>query len=90
MQIGPAELRDGPRDGPETKKPRIGLLPAPGALEVAGLSVDLDALLGVDRDGWLEEIGPIRDFYATLGDLLQAELQRQLDGLERRLGEGSR
>jgi phosphoenolpyruvate carboxykinase (GTP) len=61
----------------------IGLLP--DALNTDGLSVDLDELLRVDPAEWLREIGPIRDFYAALGDSLPAELERQLDALERRL-----
>jgi phosphoenolpyruvate carboxykinase (GTP) len=66
----------------------IGLVPPPGGLNVEGLSIgaaDLDALLRVDADGWLQEIGPIRAFYSSLGDFLPSELPRQLDGLERRL-----
>ena len=68
----------------------VGLVPPSAGLNVEGLSIgagDLDALLCVDPDGWLQEIGPIRDFYASLGDSLPRELQRQLDGLERRLQE---
>jgi GTP-dependent phosphoenolpyruvate carboxykinase len=34
---------------------------------------------------WLQEVGPIRDFYAALGDSLPRELPRQLAVLERRL-----
>jgi phosphoenolpyruvate carboxykinase (GTP) len=66
----------------------IGLLPAPGGLNVDGLSIgpgDLDELLRVNPVEWLEEIGPIRDFYAALGDSLPTELERQLDALEHRL-----
>jgi phosphoenolpyruvate carboxykinase (GTP) len=66
----------------------IGLLPAQGGLIADGLSIDagdLDELLRVDPVEWLQEIGPIRDFYADLGDSLPTELQRQLDALERRL-----
>jgi phosphoenolpyruvate carboxykinase (GTP) len=66
----------------------IGMVPASGELDVDGLSIDpadLDALLSVDPDEWLGEIGSIRDFYATLGATLPAELTRQLDALERRL-----
>jgi phosphoenolpyruvate carboxykinase (GTP) len=68
----------------------IGLVPPHGALDVEGLSIDagdLDELLRVDPDQWLREIGPIRDFYAALGDSLPAELQDQLTMLERRLRE---
>ena len=66
----------------------IGLLPAPGGLNVDGVSIDagdLDELLRVDAVEWLQEIGPIRDFYSSLGDSLPTELQAQLTMLERRL-----
>ena len=72
---------------PVTRTP-IGLLPAPGGLNVDGLSIkdgDLEALLRVDPDEWLQEIEPIRDFYISLGGSLPAQLRRQLDALERRL-----
>jgi phosphoenolpyruvate carboxykinase (GTP) len=72
---------------PVTHTP-IGLVPVPSGLTVEGLTLgagDLDALLSVDPDEWMREIGPIRDFYAALGDSLPAELRRQLDALERRL-----
>jgi Phosphoenolpyruvate carboxykinase C-terminal P-loop domain len=71
----------------------IGLLPTPGALNVDGLSIDtadLEELLRVDPHEWLQEIGPIRDFYAALGDSLPPELLRQLDALERRLLDAQR
>jgi GTP-dependent phosphoenolpyruvate carboxykinase len=61
----------------------IGLLP--GSLEVDGLSVDLDELLHVDPEEWRGEIAPIREFYASLGASLPAELEDQLSALERRL-----
>jgi phosphoenolpyruvate carboxykinase (GTP) len=66
----------------------IGLVPPPGGLNVEGLSIGaaaLDALLRVDADGWLQEIGPIRAFYSSLGDSVPSELLRELDGLERQL-----
>jgi phosphoenolpyruvate carboxykinase (GTP) len=61
----------------------IGLLPR--GLNVHGLTVDLDELLRVDPDEWLAEIGPIREFYASLGDTLPPELHGQLAALEQRL-----
>ena len=72
---------------PVTHTP-IGMVPAPDGLNVDGLSIaaaDLAALLRVDLDGWLGEIGPLRDFYASLGESLPAELRGQLDALELRL-----
>jgi phosphoenolpyruvate carboxykinase (GTP) len=61
----------------------IGLLPR--GLNVDGVTVDLDELLRVDPDEWLAEIGPIREFYASLGDTLPPELHGQLAALEQRL-----
>jgi phosphoenolpyruvate carboxykinase (GTP) len=66
----------------------IGLLPGPGGLNLDGLSIDtgdLEELRHVDPGEWLQEIGPIREFYAALGDSLPPELERRLDALERRL-----
>jgi phosphoenolpyruvate carboxykinase (GTP) len=66
----------------------IGLLPTRGALNVDGLAIDpahLEELLRVDAHEWLQEVGPIRDFYAALGDSLPPDLTRQLAALERRL-----
>jgi hypothetical protein len=61
----------------------IGMLPAPGGLNVDGLSIDagdVDALLRVDPEEWLQEIGPMRDFYPSLRDSLLAELRRRSPG----------
>ncbi len=66
----------------------IGFLPAPGALDVAGLDVekdDLAELLSVDAEGWLEEIPLIREHYARFGQRMPRELLEELDGLEHRL-----
>ena len=66
----------------------IGRVPTPGALDTDGLDVDDDdlaELLGVRPQEWLEEIEPIREFYARFGDRLPPELTAQLDALEQRL-----
>ncbi|MBA2637897.1 MAG: phosphoenolpyruvate carboxykinase (GTP) [Solirubrobacterales bacterium] len=66
----------------------IGHLPAPGALDTAGLRLapgDLEELLRVDVDAWRRELPPIREFFATLGDRLPPELADELDALEARL-----
>jgi phosphoenolpyruvate carboxykinase (GTP) len=68
----------------------IGRVPAPGGLNLEGLSIpagDVDELLRVDPREWLREIEPIREFYDALGDTLPAELGHQLATLERQLGE---
>ncbi len=66
----------------------IGRLPAPGALDVSGLSLRegaLDELLALDVAGWLEEVGLIREHFARFGDRLPQPLADCADELEARL-----
>ena len=66
----------------------IGLLPAPGAIDVQGLKVDADdmrELLSVDAAAWLKDIPAIRAHYAKFGDAIPAALRQELDALEARL-----
>lgn len=66
----------------------IGRLPSRDALDLTGLDLpeaDLEVLLGVDVDGWLDEIPMIREFYAKFGDHLPTGLSEELDALEQRL-----
>ena len=63
----------------------IGNLPTPEALSLDGLDLDaedVDTLLGVDRDGWLQEIPLIREYYKGFGDKLPSQLTKTLDQLE--------
>ena len=65
-------------------KTAIGLLPAPGALDLNGLDVskdDLEELLSVDADGWKSALPQIKDHYAQFGPKLPATLTAQLDSL---------
>ena len=67
----------------------IGLVPAPGAIDISGTSVtreDMDELLLVDLDGWRAEVPLIREHFAQFGDRLPKELAAAVDDLERRLG----
>ena len=67
----------------------IGLVPAPGAIDISGTSVtreDMDELLRVDLDGWRAEVPLIREHFAQVGDRLPKELAAAVDDLERRLG----
>ncbi len=67
----------------------IGLLPAEGALDIAGLDVsaaDLAELLRVDVDEWKAELPSIRAHLISFGDKLPAELREQLAALKSRLG----
>jgi phosphoenolpyruvate carboxykinase (GTP) len=66
----------------------IGHLPAPGAIDTAGLDVseaDMAELLSVDRAGWEAAVPQIREHFARFGDRFPSELWDQLDALEKRL-----
>lgn len=65
----------------------IGYLPKKEDLNLDGLDVsdaDLDELLKVDKDVWLDEVAQIKELYAGF-DRLPAELAKQLKALEERL-----
>ncbi|NCD21680.1 MAG: phosphoenolpyruvate carboxykinase (GTP) [Spartobacteria bacterium] len=66
----------------------IGLLPAPGAIDLAGLDIpaeDMQELLAVDAEAWLKDFPAIRAHYAKFGDAIPAALNKELDDLEARL-----
>ena len=67
----------------------IGLLPAPGALNVEGLNLPeaaLERLLHVDVEAWRREVPLIREHYAQFADRIPPRLVAQVDDLEARLG----
>jgi phosphoenolpyruvate carboxykinase (GTP) len=67
----------------------IGLVPAPGDLYTGGLDVsaeDLEEVLTVDPDAVRQQLPQVKEHLARFGDRLPAELQAQLEALERRLG----
>jgi phosphoenolpyruvate carboxykinase (GTP) len=71
----------------------IGLLPAPGSLDVTGLGLtqaQLDLLLTCDVDIWRQEAALAPAFYDRFGDRLPAALWAELDALVARLGEPAR
>ncbi len=66
----------------------LGYLPAPGALDTAGLSVtseQLAAVLKVDANEWKGELPKLEQHLANLGDRLPAAMHEQLKKLEARL-----
>jgi phosphoenolpyruvate carboxykinase (GTP) len=76
---------DGEADAVETP---IGLVPAPGAIEMAGLDLsgaEMEELLKVDPEEWKVQLPQIQQHYASFGDALPDELRGQLDALEQRL-----
>ena len=82
------ERCDGNADAEETP---IGYLPKKSDLNLEGLEDEvtpeiLDKLLAVDKDLWKAEVADLREFYKQFGDRLPAEITKQLDNLEARLG----
>lgn len=66
----------------------IGYLPAPDAIDTSGLDVtadQMDELLNVNVEEWLNEIDSIREHYERFGDKLPKALSDELDELEARL-----
>jgi phosphoenolpyruvate carboxykinase (GTP) len=77
---------EGGADAVETP---IGLVPAPGALDIGGLELseaDLAALLAVDREAWRAEVPLIEEHLAQFGARLPAAVRAELDELRTRLG----
>ncbi len=67
----------------------IGLVPAAGSLDLAGVDVtdaQLAAALSVDSDEWAAELPLIDEWFSFLGDTVPAEMHRQLRDLTQRLG----
>jgi phosphoenolpyruvate carboxykinase (GTP) len=71
----------------------IGRVPAPGALDLAGLDVDagvMEELLDVDAEAWQAELAGQREFLEKFGDAMPAEMWNQYRALEERLTVGAR
>ena len=66
----------------------IGYVPAPGALDVSGLSLtdeQLQTALAVDPSAWKSELPTISSHFDKLGERLPTEMRTQLHALEERL-----
>ena len=66
----------------------VGLVPAPGALDLDGLDLPeetLDALFEVEPGSWLAEADLTEVFFETFGDRTPDALYGQLDDLRTRL-----
>ncbi|MGA8245701.1 MAG: phosphoenolpyruvate carboxykinase (GTP) [Nocardioides sp.] len=67
----------------------IGLVPAPGSLDVDGLDLTEEQMrqaLAVDAEEWKREIPQIKEWFETFGDQLPAVLWTELDALKARVG----
>lgn len=68
----------------------IGYVPASGGVDIGGLDVtdaQMEELLHVDTEEWLNEIALIREHYERFGEKLPEALSDELDALEARLRE---
>ncbi len=66
----------------------IGVLPAPGELDLDGLDVperDLELLLSVDADVWSEEASLMPEYFAQFGERLPAAITQEHTALVERL-----
>lgn len=66
----------------------IGLLPAPGSLDLTGTDVtddDLAALLAVDADAWRTETDLVLEWFAGFGDAVPPQVLDALADVRRRL-----
>ena len=70
------------------KDTAIGRVPAPADLDTRGLELsaaNLAKLLNVDIEGWLAEVPLIREHFAKFGSRLPEAMNRELEGLAKRL-----
>jgi phosphoenolpyruvate carboxykinase (GTP) len=77
---------EGKADAVETP---IGLLPSEGAIDTEGLEIDEAAmreLLSVDQELVRQQLPQVKEHLAKFGEKLPAEINRQLEALEERLG----
>jgi len=74
-------------EGKAVKTP-IGYMPTADAIDTDGLDVsekDMNELLAVDKEKWLQEVESIKEYYKIYGERLPEELAKQLAALEERL-----
>ena len=67
----------------------VGLVPAPGALDVTGTDVgddELAALLDVPTDAWREEVARTAAWFDEVGERVPAAVRAALADVEQRLG----
>ena len=75
----------GTAQGTETA---VGIVPAPGELNVEGLDIsdeDLEQVVAVDPEAFKAQLPQVHEFLAKFGDDLPAEISNQLKAFEARL-----
>ena len=73
----------------EATETPLGLIPAEGSLDLAGLEIsdsDLEAATRFDVEEWKNELPLIEQWYENFGDHLPASMRAELDALRERLG----
>jgi len=76
---------DGKVDAKETA---IGYVPNTEDVDVEGLDIpvsQLEDLLSIDKDVWMEDVANIKEYFAQFGDMLPEEMAKQLETLENNL-----
>lgn len=71
----------------------LGLVPAPGALNLDGLEItekNLQELFAIDPNSWHAECDLTESYFAQFGQFLPQEMMQELAGLRSRLAELSR
>ncbi len=63
----------------------IGYLPAPEALDLSGLTVDLQSLFSIDQSAWKEETEKLKSYFQHFEMHFPKELEDELQCLEERL-----
>lgn len=70
------------------RKTALGYIPAVEDLDLTGLDLnekELEEILAVDRDLWLEEVSSIREHFEGYGEKMPQALYDELEALEKRL-----
>ena len=81
------ERLDGTGEGVDTP---VGIVPAPGALDVSGLDMtdeDIAKALAVNADEWAVELRLIEEWLAKFGESLPTQMQDELATLKANLGQ---
>lgn len=69
----------------------IGYLPAPGAIDTAGLDISPDtmkALCSIDHHQWHDEMDNIKEFFQSFGGRMPKELWAEHDRIDKQLPAG--
>ena len=75
-------------DKVDAKETAIGYVPNVSDIDVTGLDMkaeEIEALLSIDKDVWMDDVNNIKEYFAQFGDKLQKEMAAQLEALEENL-----